>query len=112
MLFHQRCPRPPLDRDIASIWVCKNDPRPWGLERVLPTGGAQLIVNLAEDQTRVYRDSGAGLECESSSGSILAGVSTRCQIIDADEQAKCRWGGVPTRRHHAVPGGASVCVHR
>ena len=87
MLFHQRCPRPPLDRDIASIWVCKNDPRPWGLERVLPTGGAQLIVNLAEDQTRVYRDSGAGLECESSSGSILAGVSTRCQIIDTDEQA-------------------------
>ena len=87
MLFHQRQPRPPLDRDIASIWVCKNDPRPRGLERVLPTGGAQLIVNLAEDQTRVYRDCGLGLECHSSSGSILSGVSTRCQIIDTDEQA-------------------------
>ena len=90
MLFTQRRPAPPLDRWIECIWLCRSEPRPRALERVLPSGGSQLILNLAEDETRVYRDAGRageGLICERSPGSVLTGMSTRFQVIDTDEQA-------------------------
>ena len=87
MPFHQRRVAPPLDAWIESIWLCRNDPQPRALERVLPSGAAQLVVNLAEDETRVYEDSAAGLVCHRSPGTILTGVTTRFQIIDTDEQA-------------------------
>jgi len=48
MLYLHRVPAPPLDAFIASIWFCQNEPRPFALERVLPSGAAQLIVNLKE----------------------------------------------------------------
>ena len=87
MPFHRRRVAPPLDAWIESIWLCRNDPQPRALERVLPSGAAQLVVNLAEDETRVYEDSTAGLICHRSPGAILIGVSTQYQIIDTDEQA-------------------------
>ena len=108
MLFTQRRPAPPLDRWIECIWLCRSEPRPRALERVLPSGGSQLILNLAEDETRVYRilppEGGShpsemgvasgfsrkavsGLTCERSPGSVLTGMSTRFQVIDTDEQA-------------------------
>ena len=52
---------------------------------MLPTGRAQLIVNLAEDETRCYRPD-EGMRCETSSGTILAGVQSRASVIDAAEQ--------------------------
>src|SRR5579884_147818 len=86
MLYLQRCPAPPLDRFVESIWVCRNDPRPFALERVLPSAAAQLLVNLAADETRAYEASGRGMDCRVSAGSIVSGVSTRFQIIDTAEQ--------------------------
>jgi AraC-like DNA-binding protein len=85
MQFGHRLPRPPLDSFIESIWVYENDPRPPALERILPTGAAQLIVNLKEDQTRVY-DPEFPDQCFSTSGSVLSGVQNRFQIIDTSEQ--------------------------
>ncbi len=87
MLFTSRRPAAPLDEWIESIWLCRNDRRPRALERVLPSGAAQLIVNLAEDETRIYEESAAGLVCQRSPGSVLTGITTRYQIIDTDEQA-------------------------
>jgi AraC-like DNA-binding protein len=99
MLYVDRVPSPPLDRFIASIWYCESAPRPLSLERILPTGAAQLIVNLREDRTRLYHpETGAIAE---SSGTILAGVSTRFTIIDTDDQEHV--AGVSFR-----PGGISV----
>ena len=85
MLYRHRVPRPPLDAFIASIWVYQNDPRPHALERILPTGAAQLIINLKEDQTRLY-DPEALPQYVATSGSVLAGVQSRFQIIDTSEQ--------------------------
>ena len=79
-----RRPGPPLDAAVAHLWYCRNPPGPRRLERVLPTGGAQLVVNLLEDQTRTYRLGRP--ECAATSGSILSGVATRYQIIDTSEQ--------------------------
>jgi AraC-like DNA-binding protein len=101
MVFTQRRPAPPLDRWIESIWLCRSEPRPRSLERVLPTGASQLIVNLAEDETRLYRDSGSGVTCERSPGSVLTGMSTRFHLIDTDEQAHV--AGVVFRAGGMVP---------
>ena len=83
--YIDRVPNPPLDAFVASIWFCQGSPRPHTLERVLPFGAAQLIVNLKEDQTRVYRPE-SGFRCETSSGTILAGIQSRYSVIDTAEQ--------------------------
>ena len=97
MRYYQRRPAPPLDAGIESIWFCENEPRPRALERILPTGAAQPIVNLKEDETRWSSSTTNGKRCAVSPGTI-AGISTRFQVIDTDEQE--RVGGVSFR-----PGG-------
>jgi AraC-like DNA-binding protein len=85
LIFRHRIPRPPLDAFVASLWVCESAPRPLALERVLPTGAAQLILNLKEDETRLY-DHEHPDRCVSTSGTILTGIQSRYQIIDTAEQ--------------------------
>jgi AraC-like DNA-binding protein len=85
MIYRHRVPRPPLDAFINFIWLYKGDPRPHALERILPTGAAQLIVNLKEDRTRFYIPE-LGNRCETTSGTVLAGVQSRYSVIDTAEQ--------------------------
>ena len=85
MLFLHRVPGPPLASFVESVWLFRADPRPHALERVLPTGAAQLIVNLREDQTRLYDPRCPG-RCLTTSGSVLSGVQSRFRVIDTSEQ--------------------------
>jgi hypothetical protein len=81
MLHVQRRPAPPLDAAVDAIWLCRNTPRPRALERVLPFGAAQLIVNLTEDRTRVYTMEPSGPVCRDSPGCILL---RRCHALPDD----------------------------
>jgi AraC-like DNA-binding protein len=103
MLYRHRVPRPPLDAFIESVWVYQNEPRLRALERILPTGAAQLIVNLKEDQTRLY-DPEFPYRCVATSGSVLSGVQSRFQVIDTSEQEYV--AGVAFR-----PGGTLPFMH-
>jgi AraC-like DNA-binding protein len=99
MVYIGRAPAPPLDAFVASIWYCENDPRPFGLERVLPSGAAQLIINLKEDQTRIYHLEPGTMTV--TSGTVLSGVASRYGLIDTAEQ---EWvAGVAFR-----PGGTAA----
>jgi AraC-like DNA-binding protein len=100
MLFQQRAPRPPLDTFVESIWICRNDPAPLSLQWILPTGAAQLIVNLKEDETRLY-DPAAPERCAAIDGSVLSGPYTRVQVIDSSEQEYV--AGVAFRPGGTVP---------
>jgi AraC-like DNA-binding protein len=84
-MFLTRPPRAPLDAAISAIWVVESNVLPFRLERVLPTGAAQLIVNLKEDAIRRYEPR-RGMACETSSGAVLAGVQSRFGVIDTAEQ--------------------------
>jgi AraC-like DNA-binding protein len=99
MLYLDRVPSPPLDRFIASIWFCQSELRPFALERVLPSGTAQLIVNLKEDRTRMYHPGSGAMTANC--GTIFSGISTRFGVIDTAEQ-ECV-AGVSFR-----PGGTSA----
>lgn len=85
MHYHSRVPAPPLDLSVESIWVYRSEPRPRALERVLPTGAAQLIINLHEDETRLY-DPADPQRWTVSPGTVLAGPRTSHQVIDTCEQ--------------------------
>jgi AraC-like DNA-binding protein len=99
MLYVQRVPAPPLDRFIACIWCCESEPRPFALERILPHGTAQLIINLKEDQTRSYHPETGAMT--GSSGSAISGIATRFCVIDTAEQ-ECA-AGVSFRPGGTVP---------
>src|SRR5690242_17792614 len=87
MAFHQRVPAPPLDVLVEKLWDWDMPPAPHRYERVLPQPGTQLIINLHEDQTRVYTDD-AERRCLRSSGSVLGGPQLCSQIIDTAEQIR------------------------
>jgi AraC-like DNA-binding protein len=82
MGFRARRLAGPMAEHVECVWVCSNAPGPWRLERVLPPGRAQLIVNLREDQTRSYR----GERMEVGPGTVVSGIGTRYEIIDSAEQ--------------------------
>lgn len=83
--FVQRRPAPPLDSFIESLWLWDSGPRQFALERVLPTGCAQIIVNLKEDRTRLYSETNGSLP-QVFPGTVVTGLSSRYQIIDTHEQ--------------------------
>jgi len=85
MIFRHRVPRPPLDACVESIWFFQDAPRAHAFERLLPTGAAGLIVNLAEDQVRSY-DPDRGMRCETTVGTVFCGVQSRHTVIDTAEQ--------------------------
>lgn len=83
----QYLPEPPLDALIAKVWDWDMPPAAHRHERVLPQPGPQLIINLHEDETRVYTDDEAR-RCIRSSASVLGGPTLRSEIIDTTEQVR------------------------
>ncbi|THD06574.1 helix-turn-helix domain-containing protein [Rhodanobacter lindaniclasticus] len=98
MGFQYCQPGAPLDKLIAKVWDWDMPPAAHRHERVLPQPGAQLIINLHEDETRVYTDD-AARRCIRSSACVLGGPTLRSEIIDTAEQIRVM--GVVFR-----PGGA------
>ncbi|MET0580351.1 MAG: hypothetical protein ABWZ08_00075, partial [Pseudoxanthomonas sp.] len=61
-------PQAPLGRLVETIWDWEAAFHSHALERVLPVANAGLIINLAEEQTRVYDEQ---LRCTRFSASTL-----------------------------------------
>ncbi len=97
-MFLTRTPGPPLSGFVAQLWIFEGPAGPHFKERILPTGGAQLVVNLLEDSIRVY-DREDPRRVERSRGAGLAGPHSQHFVIDTAEQRSCvgivfRPGGV------------------
>jgi AraC-like DNA-binding protein len=80
-------PAAPLDALIEKIWDWDMPAPAHRYERVLPLPGAALIINLHEDETRVYADD-ATRQCTRSAAAVLGGPMLRSQIIDTAEQIR------------------------
>ena len=85
MSFHARRPRPPLDACVDLLWSVDAPRGPHRLERVLPTGTAQLVVNLASDRINAY-DCRSGRSRGTGPGTVLAGPRSTVGLIDGDAQ--------------------------
>jgi|SRR5580658_2741541 AraC-like DNA-binding protein len=98
MRFYRQIPGPPLSDFVALLWLYEGYQQPHEKERLLPDGSMELVVNLNEDQTRVYdpRDTG---KFRTLRGPVVVGAHSEFFVIDTAEQHTV--GGV-----HFKPGGA------
>lgn len=98
MLWATYTPTAPLSPFVANFWTLSDAPG-HAQERIVPSGTLELVINLHQDEFRIY-DS-----CESSqfrrfSGGIVSGAYDRPFVIDTAAHASVI--GV-----HFKPGGAS-----
>lgn len=97
MLYRSYTPAPPLGDFVDRFWLCSDAP-PHSRERILPSGTIELVVNLREDEIRIYDPSHPD-RCTRMSGAILSGAYSRFFVIDPLQHASIL--GV-----HFKPGGA------
>lgn len=79
-------PKAPLLNFVELIWRYDGLVQAHELERVLPTGTMQIVINLAEDTSRKY-DPQDPRQIETHRGSILSGPHAGFFVIDTAEQA-------------------------
>jgi methylphosphotriester-DNA--protein-cysteine methyltransferase len=71
---------------VDLLWYYEDPPKPHQKERLMPDGCVSLIINLNEDQTRLYDPDDVN-KLNRLSGCSVGGPHTRCFVIDSVEQA-------------------------
>jgi AraC-like DNA-binding protein len=97
MLYQSHAPAPPLDKFVEYFWALCDAP-PHAHERIVASGTLELVVNLDENQFRVY-DPDDLVHPRCFSGAMVSGVYRSPFVIDTREHAAIV--GV-----HFKPGGA------
>ncbi|MEO7432838.1 MAG: helix-turn-helix transcriptional regulator [Dokdonella sp.] len=85
MTFTTTVAAPSIRHAVDLIWDWRVEPGDFQLERILPQPGSGLIINLLDDETRVYSDD-AAQRCERSPGCVFSGQFTHSFVIDSTEQ--------------------------
>lgn len=96
MLYASHTPGPPLNDFVDRLWLCA-DAQSDRKERILPSGTIELVINLWDDEIRIYKP--AGLHCHRFSGAVVSGPYARGFVIDGAQHGLIL--GV-----HFKPGGA------
>src|ERR1035438_4126599 len=98
MLVRHYVPQPPLSDFVELLWLYEGYSQPHDKERLLPNGCMELVINLREDQARVYdrRDTS---QFQTTRGAILVGVQSEFFVIDTAQQTSVIGA-------HFKPGGA------
>jgi AraC-like DNA-binding protein len=84
MLYLEYKPGPPLARHIRSLWYASTPQPVHRLERVLPTGRVQVIVNLARDYMTDHPEGRPGYPV---SPALVIGARSIYELIDAADMA-------------------------
>jgi AraC-like DNA-binding protein len=95
MKYRTQKPLPPLDALVENLWSLADAPA-HARERIVPSGTFELVVNLDEDEIRVYEPGGV---VRRHAGAVVSGAFTRSFVVDTREHASLV--GV-----HFKPGGA------
>ncbi len=95
--FISKAPARPIEPFVERLWQI-NDVPSHTFERIVPSGTLELVVNLREDEFRIYDPECSG-PCNHYSGAIVSGPYVRSFGIDAHQHASAV--GV-----HFRPGGA------
>lgn len=84
MLYLERKPAAPLDRFVRALWYARAPQVNHAMERVLPTGRVQVILNLARDY---MTDCPVGLPSQCVSPALVVGARSIYEIIDSTDMA-------------------------
>ena len=99
MLFLSHIPKPPLNEFVELFWLYDGfPPRTHKKERLMPDGSVELIINLREDEGRIY-DRNNLAKFSRLPGTLLCGPHSNFFVIDTAEQNSVM--GI-----HFKPGGA------
>ena len=85
MLYRRHTPTPRLARFVDCFWACSDAPA-HRRERILPSGTIELVVNLREDEIRVYDPSDLD-RCRRFSGAAISGTYSEAFVIDPLQHA-------------------------
>ena len=85
VLYCTHRPGPPLDRFVDQLWYWEGAPMAHDKDRLLPGGSCGLIINLIEDENRLYRGPGDDV-VERLPGAVLSAAYSRYFVIDTREQ--------------------------
>ena len=80
MFLRTYTPGPPLDEYIDRFWLCSDTP-PHPRERILPSGTAQLVINLSDDEIRIF-DASHSARPRRYSGAAVSGPYSNYFVID------------------------------
>lgn len=98
MFYRTYVPGPPLSDFVDLFWSYEAHDPPHAKERILPTGTMELIVDLREEELRVY-DGRNHEQFQSFATALICGAHSESFVIDTASQASVM--GV-----HFKPGGA------
>ena len=86
-MYYRYLPKPPLSDFVESFWLYEvSTPTTHTMERILPQGAAQLIINLRDDRFRLY-DQADRTQFRSVAGSVIVGVYSEFFTTDTDQQS-------------------------
>lgn len=97
MLYHSYTPGLPVGRYVERLWQC-SDAAPHSLERIVPSGTIELVINLRHNELRIYDPVRTG-RCNRLTGAIVSGTYGGSFVIDTAQHESVI--GV-----HFKPGGA------
>lgn len=97
MLYSSHIPAQPVGEFVERFWMCSDKPL-HSRERILPSGTIELVINLSDDEVRIY-DPVHPDQYKRFPGSIVSGTYTSAFVIDPSQHASMM--GV-----HFKPGGA------
>jgi AraC-like DNA-binding protein len=98
MEYRIQAPAPPLSHFVEVLWYWDGPAQPHARERLLPDGSMELVVNLNENEVRVY-DRLDHRKFDKLRGAVMIGPHSEFFVIDTAEQRRVM--GV-----HFKPGGA------
>jgi AraC-like DNA-binding protein len=99
MFLRTYTPGPPLDEFVDRFWLCSDTPS-HPRERILPSGTLELVINLSDDEIRIY-DPSDPARCRRYSGAAVSGPYRGIFLIDPIQHASII--GVHFRPGRAVP---------
>jgi len=105
MLYMSHSPAPPFGDFVEYFWLL-NDAPGHSRERIVPSGTLELVINLREDEIRVYDACGrtlAGVSRAPSCRALTVGLSsstrkntqTSSACISGRAGLPRSWGGLP-----------------
>lgn len=98
MLYRAHTPGPPLNDFVDNLWLYDGYTTPHYKERIMPSGTIELVINLHENELRIY-DAVQPDRCERFPGALISGAYRGFFVSDTAEEASIM--GV-----HFKPGGA------
>jgi AraC-like DNA-binding protein len=99
MLFLTHIPKPPLSSFVDLFWFYDGySPGPHKKERLMPDGSVELVINLKENEARIYDRQNLD-QFNRFPGAVLCGPHSNFFVIDTEQQGSVM--GI-----HFRPGGA------